>query len=144
MCNALFFLYFKIFCRFFGHCVRTARLWKPSPHRFAEFGTAAHPPKAKGFARKLRAKPFVLISNVRQQRYLTGALDRLSQLTLMHRAGAGSPTGQDLAAVGHVPFQLRGVFIVDIRAFIHAELANFSPLAVLRIVLIESQGQNLL
>ena len=62
----------------------------------------------------------------------------------MHRAGTSGPTGQDLAAVGHIPLQLRGVFVIDIRAFIHAELANFSPLAVLRIVLIESQGQNLL
>ena len=33
---------------------------------------------------------------------MTGALDRLGQLALVMRAGAGHTAGQDLAALGHI------------------------------------------
>ena len=42
-----------------------------------------------------------LVGDVGQQGDLTGALDGLGQLTLMHGAGAGGPAGQDLGALGN-------------------------------------------
>ena len=58
----------------------------------------------------------------------------------MHCANAGGTTRQDLAALGHVTAELCGVLIVDEGSLINTELANFSALAVLGIVLIESQS----
>ena len=56
----------------------------------------------------------------------------------MHCANTGSAARQDLAALGQVAAKLCGVLIVDGRSLVDAELANFSALAVLGIVLIES------
>ncbi len=58
----------------------------------------------------------------------------------MHGANAGRAARQYLAALGQVAFELRGVLIVDGRHLIDAELANFSALAILGVVLIESQS----
>ena len=80
------------------------------------------------------------VGHVRQKSDLAGSLDSLSELTLMHSANAGSTTRQDLAALGHVTAKLGGVLIVDEGSLINTELANFSALAVLGIVLIESQS----
>ena len=49
-----------------------------------------------------------------EQSDLTGALDGLGQLTLVHGAGAGGPAGQDLGPLGNEAAQLGGVLIVDI------------------------------
>ena len=83
---------------------------------------------------------FNLVNHVGQEGHLTGSLDGLSELTLMHGAGAGCTAGQDLAALGHVAAELSSIFVVDKSALIGTELANFSALVVLCIVLIKSQG----
>ena len=62
----------------------------------------------------------------------------------MHGADAGGAAGQDLAPLGHETAQLGGVLVVDEGGLIDAELANFSALAVLGIVFIESQSGILL
>lgn len=67
-----------------------------------------------------------------QQSDLTGALDRLGQLTLMHGTGAGGPAGQDLGALGNEAAQLGGILVVDIFALVNAELADLAALAVRR------------
>jgi len=54
--------------------------------------------------------PF-LVGDEGQQRDLTGALDGLGQLTLMHGAGAGGAAGQDLAPLRQEPAQLGRVRI---------------------------------
>ena len=65
-----------------------------------------------------------------EQSDLTGALDGLGQLTLMHRrryrwfCGAGS-----CRTLGDEAAQLGGVLIVDILALVNAELAHLSALA---------------
>ena len=46
----------------------------------------------------------------------------------MHGTGAGGPAGQDLGALGNKPAQLCGVLVVNVLAFIYAELADFLPL----------------
>ena len=71
---------------------------------------------------------------------MTGSLDSLGELTLMHCAGAGSAAGQDLAALGHEAAELSGILVIDSGSLIYAKLANFSALAVFGIVLIESQS----
>ena len=52
-----------------------------------------------------------LVGDEGQQRDLTGALDGLGQLTLMHGAGAGGAAGQDLAPLRQEPAQLGRVRI---------------------------------
>jgi hypothetical protein len=58
----------------------------------------------------------------------------------MHSTNAGSAARQDLAALGHIAAKLCGVLVIDIGSLINTELANFSALAILGIVLIESQS----
>ena len=58
----------------------------------------------------------------------------------MHGANAGRAARQDLAALGHEAAKLGGVLVVDVGRLVNAELANFSALAVLGVVLIESQS----
>ena len=71
-----------------------------------------------------------LLGNEGQQSDLTGTLDGLGQLTLMHRAGTGGTAGQDLGALADEAAQLGGVLIVDILALVNAELAHLFALAV--------------
>ena len=52
-----------------------------------------------------------LVGDEGQQHDLTGALDGLGQLALMHGAGAGGSAGQDLAPLRQVPAQLGRVRI---------------------------------
>ena len=80
------------------------------------------------------------VGDVRQESDLTGSLDSLGELTLMHCAGAGSAAGQDLAALGHEAAERSGILVIDSGSLIYAKLANFSALAVFGIVLIESQS----
>src|SRR5712691_6350915 len=67
------------------------------------------------------------ISNVRNQRDLTRALDGRLQLPLMHRAGAGDAPRQNLAALGHEGTEQLDVFVVDVVDLVRAELADFAP-----------------
>ena len=71
---------------------------------------------------------------------MTGSLDSLGELALMHCAGTGGTTGKDLAALGHEAAELSGILVIDSGSLIYAKLANFSALAVFGIVLIESQS----
>ena len=73
---------------------------------------------------------FVLLGDEGQQSDLTGALDGLGQLALMHGAGTGGAARQDLGALGDEAAQLGGVLIVDILALVNAELAHLFALAV--------------
>ena len=52
-----------------------------------------------------------LVGDEGQQRDLTGALDGLGQLALVHGAGAGGAAGQDLAPLRQEPAQLGRVRI---------------------------------
>ena len=70
-----------------------------------------------------------VVGDVGQQSDLTGPLDGLSQLTLMHGAGAGGPAGQDLGALGNKPTQLGSILIIDELALVRAELADLTALA---------------
>ena len=55
-------------------------------------------------------------------------------------ANTGSAAGQDLAALGQVTAKLGGVLVIDGSSLIDAELANFPALAILGVILIESQS----
>ena len=70
-----------------------------------------------------------LVGDVGQQGDLTGALDGLGQLTLMHGAGAGGAAGQDLSALGSIAAQLGSVLIVDALDLVHAEGTDLAALA---------------
>ena len=69
-----------------------------------------------------------LLGNEGQQSDLTGTLDGLGQLTLMHSTGTGGTAGQDLGALADEAAQLGGILIIDMLALIHAELANLTAL----------------
>ena len=68
------------------------------------------------------------VGDVGQQSDLTGPLDGLSQLTLMHGAGAGGTAGQDLGTLRNETTQLGGVLIINALALLGAELANLTAL----------------
>lgn len=70
-----------------------------------------------------------LLGDEGQQSDLTGPLDGLGQLTLMHGAGAGGPAGQDLGPLRNEAAQLGGILVIDILALVDAELANLLALA---------------
>ena len=58
----------------------------------------------------------------------------------MHGAYAGGAARQNLAALGDIAAELCSVLVVDRGGLINAELANFLALAVLEVILIESQS----
>src|ERR1051325_3158051 len=60
----------------------------------------------------------------RKQRGDARALDRVLQLALMQRAGAGDAARQDLPALGDELLQHLHVFVVDVLELLHAELAD--------------------
>ena len=78
-----------------------------------------------------------LIRDVGQKSDLSGTLDCLSQLTLMHGAGTGSTAGENLAALGEKAAKLRGILIINKSGLLRTELANLSAAAGLRIVFIK-------
>src|SRR5438270_13988821 len=83
--------------------------------------------RSPGFA-SFAASAFVLllVGDVRNQRDLPRALDRGLQLALVHRARAGDPARQDLAALGDErPDQLH-VLVIDIVDLVRAELADLA------------------
>ena len=51
----------------------------------------------------------------------------------MHGAGAGRAAGENLAALRKEPTKFSGVLVIDERRLVHAELANLSAAAGLRI-----------
>ena len=61
-----------------------------------------------------------------EQSDLTGALDGLGQLTLMHGAGAGGSAGQNLGALRKETAQLGGVLIIDVLDLIDTESTNLT------------------
>ena len=80
------------------------------------------------------------VGHVGQKSDLTGALDGLGELTLMHGAGTGGTAGKNLAALRKEPAKLRGVLVINESGLVHAELANLSAATGLRIVLIKRHG----
>ncbi len=88
-------------------------------------GSAGFLKPAAGSIRR-RGRNDVLVRHVRQKGNLTGALDRDRELALMRRAGAGRAAGQNLAALGREPAQLRRVLVVNGGCLVHAERANLS------------------
>jgi hypothetical protein len=78
---------------------------------------------------------FRLVRNVRQQGDLTGALNGDHQLALVLGADTGRPAGQDLAALGNIAADLRGVLIIYRLALVDAELTYFSALAAVASVI---------
>src|SRR5580765_1050345 len=67
---------------------------------------------------------FISVRHIRNERDLTGPLDRRLQLALVHRAGAGNTARQNLAALGHERTQQLHVLVVDIVDLVRAELAD--------------------
>src|ERR1700751_4295991 len=61
--------------------------------------------------------------DVRQQRHLTGTLDRRCHLHLVPAAGTGDAAAADLALLGDVAAQLVDVLVVDLRDVLLAEEA---------------------
>jgi sorbitol-specific phosphotransferase system component IIA len=82
------------------------------------------------------------VRHIGQKRDLTGAFDRLGQLTLMHCAGSGGSAGQNLGTLGKVTAQFRGVLVIDMLRFIHAKSTDFPALAAAGFV--ERHEDNLL
>ena len=66
----------------------------------------------------------MLVLNERQERHLTGTLDRGRQLTLMLCTGAGDAAGEDLRSFGNILSQTKSIFIIDNLGFFCAESAN--------------------
>src|SRR4030088_913182 len=63
------------------------------------------------------------VSDIRNQRDLSRALDRHLQLPLVQRARAGNPARQDLPPLGHERRQQLDVLVVDVVDLVRAELA---------------------
>ena len=61
---------------------------------------------------------------------MTGTLDGLGQLTLMHGAGTGHSAGQDLASVRNILAQLGSILIIDVLDLVGTELADLSAASV--------------
>ena len=57
---------------------------------------------------------------------MTRTLDRLGQLALVMRTGAGHTAGQDLAALGHILAQAGSILVVNVLDFINTESANLA------------------
>src|SRR5947207_15989876 len=67
------------------------------------------------------------LSDVRQQRHLSRALDRCRHLHLVPAARAGDAAAPDLALLGDVAAQLADVLVVDLRDLLLAEEAVAAP-----------------
>src|SRR5436309_3050184 len=65
-----------------------------------------------------------LIRHVRNERDLTGALDRQLQLPLVHGSRARDAPRQDLAPLWHERSQQLHVLVVDVVDLVRAELAD--------------------
>src|SRR5206468_618426 len=68
-----------------------------------------------------------LVRYVRDKRDLARTLDRGLKLPLMHRAGAGDPPRQNLAALRHERADQLHVLVIDIVDLVRAELADLPP-----------------
>ena len=74
-----------------------------------------------------------LLRNIREQRNMSCALDRLCQLSLMSSANARHSAGQNFRALRQEAAQLRSILVINMLNLIHAEGANFSALAAFHI-----------
>ena len=81
-------------------------------------------PQKCGASKKVRN----LVGHVGQQSDLTGTLDGLGQLALMHGAGAGGSAGQNLGALREETAQLGGILIINVLDFIDTEAAHLTAL----------------
>ena len=64
------------------------------------------------------------ILDVRHQGHVAGSLDRDSQSSLMLRAVAGDAARKDLASLGDILLQLRGILVIDLIVLLAAEHAD--------------------
>jgi hypothetical protein len=69
-----------------------------------------------------------LFVGVRQERYLSGVLDRLAEVGLVLRARAGDPAGPDLPAFGEETAQHPDVLVVDVLYLFFTEIADLALL----------------
>ena len=76
-----------------------------------------------------------------QQRNLAGALNRLSQLALVHGTGSSGAAGQNLGPLRQETAQFRGVFIVDVLHFVHTEGADLTALTAAGTLSIHSHNR---
>src|SRR5207302_1265918 len=67
---------------------------------------------------------FNLVGHIRNQGNLTRALDRRLQFALVHRAGAGDASRQNLAPFRHERSDQLHVLVVDVIDLVRAELAD--------------------
>ena len=71
------------------------------------------------------------VADVRQQRQLTGALNRDGELSLMSGAGAGDSAGQNLSSFRDEATELLSIFVIDELRLLDTESANlFAALSV--------------
>ncbi len=79
-----------------------------------------------------------LIGHIGQKCDLTGALNGLGELTLMHSTGTGCTAGKNLAALGKETAKFRSVLIINVCSLVNTELAYFSAATIFRIVFVKS------
>jgi hypothetical protein len=72
-----------------------------------------------------------MLGGVRQQRNVTGTLQRDSERALVAGAGAGLPPGLDLAALREVAAQPSDILVVDVADLIDTERTDFTAGRVL-------------
>jgi hypothetical protein len=85
-----------------------------------------------------------LVCYIRQQRNLTGALDRDHQLTLMLSADTSRSARENFASLGNKSADFRRILIIYRLALINTELTYFSALAAMAsAILLVSQSTNL-
>ena len=77
-------------------------------------------------------KTILSVCCVRKDSDLARTLNRDCKLPLMLCAGSRNTAGKDLCSFRSVSSEFRRVFIIDMIAFIHAKLANFSAALFLR------------
>jgi len=79
----------------------------------------------------MRAAPQVLVSCIRQQRNLAGALDGCGKRALMFGAGASHAAGQNFCALGNILVEAHNVFVVNMLYFVNTKRANFAAATAL-------------
>jgi hypothetical protein len=62
----------------------------------------------------------------RQERNITGTLDRFRQLALMIRTGSGNPARRNLASFGNKITQRTDIFIIDCCFLVGTETTDFA------------------
>ena len=64
------------------------------------------------------------VLDIRHERHMAGSLDRDGQGSLMLRAVAGNAARKDLASLGDILLQLRGILVIKLIVLLAAEHTN--------------------